>query len=103
MKKFKWTLLSAGILLSICSAFATRPPFDCSNDTQYYLSNGSYLEAGEEGIDYICQSGAGTCTYYTLDGITFLPCAQGIFDNCMGCGGPKDNRINYFAGSGTSY
>ena len=93
--------MSIAIFLSICSAFATTSYFDCSNDTQYYLSGGSYLPAGQEGLDYICQSGAGTCTYYTADGIHFLPCELGIFDNCIGCSGPHIHRVNS-AGSGAS-
>jgi hypothetical protein len=82
MKKFKGILLSSTIILSVSGAFATRPQFDCSNDTQYYLSGGTYLLAGTEGVNYICSAGSGTCTYYTTDGITFFPCQSGIY--CTG-------------------
>jgi len=94
MKKIKWTLLSAAILFSIGSAYTTRPGFDCSNDTQYYYSGGSYFPAGEEGVDYTCQAGSNTCTYYTSDGIHFFACATGLFNNCVGCtpGNPLTDR-----------
>lgn len=45
--------------------------------TQYYFSGGIYLSAGAEGVNYTCVSGSGTRTYYTNDGITFLPCQPG--------------------------
>ena len=82
MKKLKWTLLSAAILLSVTGALGTRPQFDCSNETQYYFSGGAYLAAGTEGVNYICTSGTGTCTYYTDDEINFFPCQAGIY--CTG-------------------
>ena len=51
MKKFKWSVLSLAVILSVCGAFATRPHFDCSNMSQYYLSGGVYLPAGTEGVN----------------------------------------------------
>ena len=84
MKKIKGMLLSSAIILSVSGAFATRPQYDCSTETQYYLSGGTYLLAGTEGVDYTCVSGSGTCTYYTNDGINFLPCQSGLYctSNC---------------------
>lgn len=84
--------MSLAVLFSICAAFATRPHWDCSNMEQFYYQNGSYLPAGTEGIDYICQSGAGTCTYYTADGLHYYTCALGIFDNCQGCAIKHDSK-----------
>ncbi len=87
MKKLKWTLLSAAILVGVSGAFGTRPQFDCSNDTQYYLLGGTYSLAGTEGVNYICTSGTGTCTYYTDDGLTYFPCQSGVY--CTGnCDAP---------------
>ena len=85
MKKIKGILLSTAIILSVSGAFATRPQFDCSNDTQYHLQGGSYTLAGTEGVNYVCSQGSGTCTYYTLDGINFLPCQPGVYctSNCF--------------------
>jgi hypothetical protein len=85
MKKFKWSILSLAIILSVCGAFATRPHFDCSNMTKYYLSGGVYFTAGEEGVNYICSQGTGTCTYYTTNGINFYACEPGLFctSNCF--------------------
>jgi hypothetical protein len=85
MKKIKWTIMSLAVILSICGAFATKPHFDCSNMTQYYLSNGAYIAAGVYGIDYICINGTGTCTYYTADGIHYFSCQAGTHctSNCF--------------------
>lgn len=85
MKKFKWTLLSCAIILSVSGAFANRPRFDCSNETQYFLSGGTYHLAGTEGVNYTCNAGTGTCTYYTDDGITFFSCQPGTYctSNCF--------------------
>lgn len=85
MKKIKWILLSSAIILSVSGAFATRPQFDCSNDTQYYLAGGTYNLAGTEGVNYVCSQGSGTCTYYTEDGVTFYPCQPGTYctSNCF--------------------
>jgi hypothetical protein len=85
MKSIKGILLSAAILLSISGVVATRPQFDCSTYTQYYLSGGTYVLAGTEGVNYVCISGSGTCTYYTTDGVNFLPCQPGVHctSNCF--------------------
>ena len=85
MKKVKWTIMSLAVIFSICGAFATKPHFDCSNMTQYYLSGNSYVAAGTEGIDYICVTGAGPCTYYTNDGINYFACQPGTHctSNCF--------------------
>jgi hypothetical protein len=85
MKKLKWTLMSAAVVLGIGGAFATRPHYDCSNDVQYYYAGGVYSLAGVEGVTYICAAGSGTCTYYTNDQITFYPCQVGSYctGNCF--------------------
>jgi len=102
MKKLKWSIMSLSVVFSICAAFATRPHFDCSNMTQYYFAGGTYNDAGREGVDYTCQAGTGTCTFYTPDGIHYYTCSTGLFDNCVGCavknttkkGNPASNRPN---------
>ena len=85
MKKFKWSILSLAVILSVCGAFATRPHFDCSNMTQYVLQGGVYLPAGTEGVNYICSAGSGVCTYYTPDQISYYECQTGIYctSNCF--------------------
>ena len=82
MKKLKWSLMSAAVLLGLGGAFTTRPHFDCSNMTQYYYAGGVYSQAGVEGINYICTEGTGICTYYTPDGLTFFECQAGTY--CTG-------------------
>ncbi|HEV2479235.1 MAG TPA: hypothetical protein VGS79_06215 [Puia sp.] len=85
MKKFKWSILSLAVILSLCGAFVTRPHFDCSTMTQYYYQGGTYFPAGEEGVSYICTSGSNTCTYYTTNGVNFFQCQAGVYctSNCF--------------------
>lgn len=85
MKKFKVSLLSLAVIVSICGAFATRPHFDCSNMEQFFLSGGVYHDAGIEGVTYTCTEGTGTCTYYTNDGVTYFTCQPGTYctSNCF--------------------
>ena len=91
MKKVKWTLMSLAVIVSVCGAFATRPHFDCSNDVQYYYAGGVYSNAGKLGTNYVCDSGSGTCTYYTNDGIHYFSCEAGVYctSNCLVGGNPK--------------
>ena len=84
--------MTAAVALGIGGAFATRPHFDCSNMTQFYLQNGNYLQAGTVGVDYICITGSGTCTYYTPDGLHYYTCELGTFDNCVGCAGKNTTK-----------
>jgi len=79
MKKMKWTLMSLAIIISVCGAFVTRPKFDCTQATQYYFTGGAYMPAGTYGVNYICEAGTTTCTYYTTNGITFFTCQIGSY------------------------
>jgi hypothetical protein len=85
MKKFKWSILSLAVILSVCGAFATRPHFDCSTMTQFYYQGGTYFVAGTEGVTYTCTDGSGVCTYYTTNGINYFPCQLGVYctSNCF--------------------
>ena len=85
MKKFKLSILSLAVIISVCGAFATRPHFDCSNMTQYYYAGGGYSLAGTEGVNYVCSQGSGVCTYYTTNGINFFECQPGAYctSNCF--------------------
>jgi hypothetical protein len=96
MKKVKWTIMSLTVILSVCGAFATKPHFDCSNMQQYYFAGGRYTLAGTYGVDYICVTGAGPCTYYTTDGINFFPCQAGTrcTANCFVRENPKPAKPN---------
>ena len=93
-KKFKWSILSLAVILSVCGAFATRPHFDCSTMTQYYFQGGTYFVAGTEGVNYICTSGGGICTYYTTNGINFFECQPGVYctANCFVREDAKPNK-----------
>lgn len=91
MKKIKWTFMSLAILIAVGGAFATRPHWDCSQMTQYHLVGGTYVQAGVEGIDYICATGSEACTYYTSDGIHYFQCQVGSYctANCFVRENPK--------------
>ena len=79
MKKVKWTLMSLAVLVSVGGAFAGRLHNQgCSSDVQYYLSGSQYFNAGKLGTNYLCDSGSGTCTYYTTDNIHYFACVAGV-------------------------
>ena len=92
MKKIKWTLMSLAVSFAVSGAWLTRPRHDdCSNLLQYIQSGGSYILAGDYGVDYICIAGSGTCTYYTSDGVNFYPCQPGTYCT-SGCDLPNKER-----------
>jgi hypothetical protein len=69
MKKIKWTILTFAVLLSIGSAFATRP----KNFGQlYYWTGSGYAPTGTLGVNYVCESSPNVCTY-TLSGGVYTP------------------------------
>jgi len=67
MKKIKWTILTFAVLLSIGSAFATRPKPLQSN--LYYWNGSGYMPAGQFGVTYYCTSSTSTCTYVLSQGV----------------------------------
>ena len=76
----KWTLMSLSVSLAVSGAIITRLHHDdCSNLPQYYLNGSVYTPAGTYGINYVCTEGGGTCTYYTLDNVNYLPCQSGTY------------------------
>jgi Family of unknown function (DUF6520) len=66
MNKIKWTILTFAILISIGSAFATRPRAPLSQ--LYYYNGNEYLAAGQLGVTYVCESSADVCTYTYSNG-----------------------------------
>ncbi len=91
MKKVKWTLMSLAVFISVGGAFATRlHNFGCSSDTQYHYAGGVYTAAGVLGVNYVCDAGSNTCTYYTTDNIHYYPCQTGLYctANCLTGGDP---------------
>jgi hypothetical protein len=83
MKKIKWIFMSLALIVSVCGAFATRPHYDCSFDTQYYFNGNGYNPAGTYGVTYICQQSSQTCTY-TKSGLNYIPCQQGAYTPAPG-------------------
>lgn len=78
MKKIKWMIMTLAILLSIGGAWATRPHYDCVGNTQYYYNGSAYMLAGTFGVDFICQSSPGSCTYTIVSG-QFVQCRMGTY------------------------
>ena len=86
-------ILGVALATGIAGSFAFKTlRFDCSQATQF-VWRGSWLPAGQEGIDYTCISGS-TCTYYDATspqspmvniGDVVLPCQAGTYcnDNCL--------------------
>lgn len=69
MKKIKWTVLTFAIVLSIGSAFATRPH---AIGTLYYYDGSGYAPAGQLGVNYVCETSSDICTY-TYSGGVYVP------------------------------
>jgi hypothetical protein len=82
MNKIKLALIATAILVAVGGAFATRPCVQCELAPQYVPSGAGYVEAGQYGIDYICYTTAGVCTYYKPDPFqpNYAPCRTGSFE-----------------------
>jgi hypothetical protein len=78
MKKVKLAFIAMAILLSIGGAFATRSHVDCRFSPQYYWTSGGYVPAGQAGVNYLCESGGGSCTFIQV-GSNWQLCQTGTF------------------------
>jgi hypothetical protein len=67
MNKIKWTILTFSILVSIGSAFATRP--HALYGSLYYWTGSGYALAGTLGVNYVCESSPNVCTYTYSQGV----------------------------------
>jgi hypothetical protein len=82
MVKMKRVLISTVVICAFAGAFASNYRIPCESMPQYYKFGNSYYPAGTYGLDYICTSGAGNCTWYQpnpYDQNTFAPCKTGTF------------------------
>lgn len=82
MLKIKLCLISIAVISSLVGAFASKPKALCQTQPQYYKFGNSYLPAGDYGVDFVCSSGAGICTYYLAnpyDPNSYAPCRTGNF------------------------
>ena len=77
MKKFKISLTSLAVIAAVSSAFATKPPVMCENQTQYYKYGSTYREAGIISQDYDCDWNEIDACTYVLSGSTYIPCRWG--------------------------
>ena len=79
MKKAKFGFIAMAILLSVGGAFATRAHMDCRYAEQFYKVGSSYVPAGVEGTNYICEtSPASSCTYIQV-GNNYQLCETGFY------------------------
>ena len=70
------------VVIAVFGAFADKSKALCESQQQYYKYGNSYLPAGEYGVDYVCYSSAGNCTYYLSNPFnpnSFAPCRTGAF------------------------
>jgi hypothetical protein len=70
MNKIKWTLLTFAILISIGGAFASRPHARLS--ALYYWTGSGYMQVGQLGVTYVCETSSNVCTY-TYSGGVYTP------------------------------
>jgi hypothetical protein len=82
MAKIKWLFISAAVICAFAGAFASSYRIPCDSYPQYYKYLNHYYPAGTYGLDYICEFGAGNCTWYQPDPYnpnSFAPCKTGHF------------------------
>lgn len=83
MRKLRVILLSVAVLAAVGSALANHKRLFCEDLPQYYLGAGGYQPAGEFGVDYVCLTDVGICTYYKPNPYllpnTYLPCRFGFY------------------------
>lgn len=82
MVKIKVCLITAAIICSLFGALAHKSSSWCEGQPQYYKMGNSYLPAGEYGIEYVCYSTGGTCTWYLSNPFnpnSWAPCRTGTF------------------------
>lgn len=78
MKKINLLMPFLTITLGLTAAFVTRPKDSCTMEPQYHFDGVNYVPAGTLGVDYLCSTGSGVCTYY-MDSFTPRPCQGGVF------------------------
>ena len=83
MKQIKIVLLAAAIFIGVGGAFAnSKKDPACADHPQYFKFGFNYYPAGEYGVNYICLSGPGVCTYYNgnpYNPNSYIPCRTGIY------------------------
>ena len=88
MKKIKLTILTFAVLLSIGSAFATRPkPLQAG---LYWYNGSGYLPAGQMGVNYVCETSSAVCTY-TRSGSVYTPYQLASSYTPIGANTPNTN------------
>ena len=81
MKKWKVIFISIAIVVGIGGAFASNDLKSiCYTYNQYRYTGGTWVDVGEEGVDYACTGGIGVCTYYKPTLLSaYLPCHLGVY------------------------
>ena len=78
MNKIKLIIMTLAILSSIGGAFATRPHYDCTFNTQYFWNGSGYSPAGTFGITFACLQSPNTCSYVLVNGV-YTQCRIGTY------------------------
>ena len=82
MSRIKLFLIAGAVVIGIGGALASRPSNYCETQPQYLKWGSSYIPAGQYGVDYVCLSSGGVCTFYQpnpLDPNGYAPCRIGTF------------------------
>jgi hypothetical protein len=82
MLKIKLCLIAAAIIGGVFGAVAHKDQAACESQQQYYKFGNTYVPVGQYGVDYVCYSSAGTCTYYLSNPFnpnSWTPCRTGAF------------------------
>jgi len=80
MKRIKLFLVSIAVVAAVSSALAAKLTDPCEYLPQFVYASGYYVPAGELGVDYLCWSNVGTCTYARENIFSdFYPCQAGFY------------------------
>lgn len=82
MSKIKLAFIAVAVVTAVGGAFATRPCAACESQQQYVPYGNTYLPVYSYGVDYVCYTSAGICTYVRespyIPG-SYVPCRYGQF------------------------
>jgi hypothetical protein len=82
MKKWKLLFISIAVVVGIGGAFASNYDHGrfCGYYNQFRFTNGTFVDVGEEDVNYACVAGIGICTYYKpTPSSPYLPCHIGLY------------------------
>ncbi|WP_315815653.1 hypothetical protein [Paraflavitalea speifideaquila] len=81
MKKIKLLFVSLSVFTAVSGAITVKLTNPCEYLPQYLYAGGTtYIPAGQLGVDYLCWSDVGICTYARNNIFSdFYPCQTGYY------------------------